>query len=159
MNKISKSIAGLIGLLLSSTFMIGPTFASTVNEFNSYTIAYNAQPIMHPLGFVHDETAYMPVQDVLDTLKQMDIHTGFASGNLVIGDPLPVDTHPNSSSKATIYANGRFYASVPAMNISDEKTNQVTTYIPIWYVMQALGQIGQKNTWNGHTWILGHLFA
>lgn len=27
-----------------------------------------------------------------------------------------------------------------------------TTYMPIWYVMQTLNQVGYKSAWNGHVW-------
>lgn len=47
-----------------------------------------------------------------------------------------------------IYLNGKSLYKVPSF-VKDK-----TTYMPIWYVMQALDKIGFQNSWNGqsHTW-------
>lgn len=158
MKKIAAAISCSLSLLLGSIFTTAPTaFASTSTSFNSYAVAYNAQIIMHPTGFVRNNTTYMTVQDVVHILQTMNIKSSWANGNLVIGNPIPVDTPRTPlKDKCRIYLQGNLFRTVPLVQIARQSNEQSMTYIPIWYVMQALKQIGQNNNWNGHQWTMGH---
>lgn len=183
--KFAALTASTLGILLSIAMMAPPAaFASTTSTTlavkpvtHSYAIAYDAQIILHPQGFVQNNTTFMPAQDILSTLKAMSINNRWSNGNLVVGHPIPVDLPDVRplTGKARIYVNGQLFAVVPVVQQADQSgpptttqpgdsagnpsTDLSTTYIPIWYVMQALNQLGQGSGWNGHLWTLGHLFA
>lgn len=159
MGKIVALTTCSLGLLFGSAIMDPPAFAST--HLNSYSVSYDAQIIMHPQGFVQNGTTYMSVQDIIGILKTMNINSAWSKGNLIIGDPIPVDL-PDVlplNGHFRIYVDGRVFGTAPLVQDKDQSSTESTTYIPIWYVMQALDNIGQRNSWNGHLWTLGHLFA
>ena len=153
-----------LGLWLGTAMHNSPVFASTTIAAQSYNVAYNAQTILHPRGFVSQHTTFMSAQDVLTILKAIGVHSAWAIGNLILGYPLPVDSpnlHP-LDGKFRLYVDGQIFSTPPLIQVGQSTstgTNADATYIPIWYVMKSLEKMGIKNSWNGHMWILGHLFA
>lgn len=71
-------------------------------------------------------------------------------------DPEFVVVNPNlASNQRQIVWNGKQAEVANAFVAKDPVHGNLTTYIPIWYVFQALkAEAGITSTWNGHTWNL-----
>lgn len=58
------------------------------------------------------------------------------------------------TSQKSIYLNGNKISSPAGIAAVDLSSNQKTTYMPIWYVMQALKSLGIQSQWDGHHWYM-----
>lgn len=123
----------------------------------SYAVAYNAKYIEYPQGFIQHKTTYMDVTDIVYLVQAMNIHCVWGNDNFIMGTPLPVDEPKHVNANATLYLSGQAFASIPVVHLTQH--TRTKAYLPIWYVMQALDKLGQRNSWNGHQWTVGHLFA
>lgn len=83
--------------------------------------------------------------------------TGLAAASVILGTAIPVSFAASTSSQwftMSIQINGSTLSKPYGIAESDGSTT--TTYIPLYYVNQALSKIGYQSSWNGskHTWSL-----
>lgn len=99
-------------------------------------------------------TTYMPIWYVMQLLKPMDIQSTCDGKTWHLTTP----GQPNLSNMQVgtgstgLYLNGTLVEKVNTVAETDPSTNHLTTYMPIWYVMQLLNRVGLQSTWNGTTW-------
>ncbi|GMA63418.1 peptidoglycan-binding protein [Alicyclobacillus fastidiosus] len=121
-------------------------------------IYYNNELITSPYGFTYDNTTYMPIWYVMETLdKEGFTHTWSGNvWNIIV---------PNTASQSIDYSdirygkgsmaiaiNGTVVARVIGVTHVDPASKSTTTFMPIYYVEQALNRIGITSDWNGTTW-------
>lgn len=86
-------------------------------------------------------------------LKSLIVFTLGAA--LLLGQPIPLaaaSTYP-LTVKHFIF-NGKLISSPEGIAAKDPSTNKNTTYVPVYYVMQALRSINIQSHWNGTDWDL-----
>lgn len=80
--------------------------------------------------------------------------TAAALASLILGGVLApaamADKKPTyPESKKYIYLNGNLVTNAIGLVAKDPNTHRATTYMPLWYVFQALKQVGVTYTWDG----------
>jgi hypothetical protein len=140
----------LAGLCLSNVM---PVSAANRYTMIQKTIAINGQIISHPQGFVSNGTTYMPIYYVMLALDKLGIQNEWNGSvwNLATADAVQIE-NPSGSGKNLIQTNGKTLFRVNGIVADDPSSGKSTTYMPIWYVMQVLTDIGVSNTWNGTNW-------
>ena len=122
-------------------------------------IELNGKTLSKPSGFVYQNTTYMPlfyVQQLLNDLKINNTWNG-NTNTWSISTPFssqPTKTLETKSGSMGIKINNKWFAAhVNKIVTVDPSSHQNTTFIPIWYIMQALQAIGLQSSWNnGTTW-------
>ncbi|WAH36719.1 M14 family zinc carboxypeptidase [Alicyclobacillus dauci] len=82
---------------------------------------------------------------------------GIAAAMSLLGVSMPAVAHASDSSTASTTPAPSYQTSSISLNAKTISTpssfvKDGTTYIPIWYVMQALSQANIQNTWNNGVW-------
>lgn len=100
-------------------------------------------------------TTYMPIWYVMQTLKGLGFTTTW-NGH-VWKMKTPATTKPNLSNikvgtGTAIDLNGTLIEKAPSITAIDPTSGKKTTYIPIWYVMQALNRANVSDTWKSPVW-------
>jgi len=102
------------------------------------------------------ETTYMPIWYVMQVLRSAGVTSSWNGvdwrlGTLAGGNYS--DRAPGQGAMA-LFLNGRLIFNVNGEVALDPWSNRMTTYMPIWFVMQTLMRAGITSTWNGTTWVL-----
>ncbi|RIV18563.1 hypothetical protein D2Q93_14010, partial [Alicyclobacillaceae bacterium I2511] len=111
-------------------------------------------------GFVFQGTMYIPIWYVMQDLKKMNIASTWDGQHwrLTLPKGWSVQTQKNSPKAAAgqieIFLNNNGVLVAPAEFAAPPGAPQVTTFVPIWYVMQALDQAEFHSAWNGKQWTL-----
>nr|NNM89694.1 hypothetical protein [Bacilli bacterium] len=102
-----------------------------------------------------NETTYMPIWYMMQIIKYFGIHSTWNGHdwNMSLGQPSIV-TKKTERGSMDLYENGQFVHTVDGIYAKDPSTDQNTTYMPIWYVMQLLKKMAITTSWNGMTWTL-----
>jgi peptidoglycan hydrolase-like protein with peptidoglycan-binding domain len=121
-------------------------------------ISLNGKVIAAPMAFTWNGTTYMPIWYVGQALQSLSIQSQWngTRWNLVTPPGMPVNLANISAGTGhiAIALNGTTVQRVDGLVYPDPDSHVNTTYLPIWYVMQALGRIGVKSEWDGTTWNL-----
>ncbi|RIV26080.1 hypothetical protein D2Q93_05145 [Alicyclobacillaceae bacterium I2511] len=114
----------------------------------SVQISYHGRGFLHTQGFVRGGTTYLPLNTVLQSLRNLGISARFEQQDFMI-DNLNMGNIVDRPSQGSIDILVGPYriANVPIVD-------GLPQYIPIWYVMQALKQVGVNSIWNGRSWTL-----
>ncbi|MCF8563955.1 hypothetical protein LLE49_04290 [Alicyclobacillus tolerans] len=101
-------------------------------------------------GLVHQGTTFMPIWYVMQMLKSFGIQSLWNGSQWVInsnGTPEPTgfSTPAGTSIKQIDFNSQNIYTGVSIVYGG-------TTYLPVWYVMKGLTQIGVNSTWQGSVW-------
>lgn len=107
-------------------------------------------------------TTYMPIWYVSSILQQAGISSTWngAVWNLSVPTTFKLDVTqlpaPATSpyNNATIQMNAQSVQHIHSIAYKDPMGSSMTTYVPIWYLEQALQRVGLKSTWDGETWTL-----
>jgi hypothetical protein len=135
---------------------------------NQKTIDFNGKQVEAPFGLSAidpnsgKETTYMPIYYVMQTLKNaLSIKSTWNGTNWQM--TLPSGMTPNQALQPVarakgdyknVYVNGVLVATVPSVAATDPASGKLTTYVPIWYVMQILKDVNVQSTWNGKLWAM-----
>ncbi|MCY0892174.1 MAG: hypothetical protein OWR52_01510 [Acidibacillus sp.] len=109
-------------------------------------------------ALVYGGTTYMPIwyiQHALTSMHYTSTWTGH-TWDLVAPEGTMINfTKVNvGTGTMSIRINGRLIQMVTGRVAVDPSTHHMTTYMPIWYVIQILMRAGVQNTWNGVSWSL-----
>lgn len=120
-----------------------------------HDIFYNKQLMSSPYGLVRNHTTYMPIWYVENALKKAGISANWSHGIMYFntsdhGSLVRSQGH----GKNAIDINGIPVERVNAIVAKDPSDHKNTTYMPIWYVMQALKQMNIQSKWDGTSWFL-----
>lgn len=121
-------------------------------------IYYNNKLITSPYGFTYDNTDYMPIWYVMNTLdKEGFTHTW--SGNVwnietssTADKSIDYSKIKYGKGSMAIAINGTVVARVIGVTHVDPSSKAMTTFMPIYNVEKALARMGIQSTWNGKTW-------
>lgn len=126
------------------------------------SVVLNGHTFSKPYKFVYQGTTYMPIWYVMQVLKQINGYSVDWNGvthEWVINGPFGVPKMSASGTgKTSIILNGKTVESnILTLVATDPSSGQATTFMPIWYIMQALNAIGfdkSTDSWNGSVWSL-----
>ncbi len=142
--------AALSGLFIRNAV---PAAAAIHYSMFQKTIELNGQVFSQLQGFASSGTTYMPIYYVMQVLDKFGVHNGWNGSVWNLSTSKPVQLrNTGGTGKDTIEANGKVIYHVSGIVTGDVSTNKNTTYMPVWYVMQILTDIGVRNTWNGVNW-------
>lgn len=120
-------------------------------------ILLNGNVVSTAMGFVNQNTTYLPIWYVNPLLEKLGITSTWDGHNWKL--TLPPTITPDLSnlpggaqSSDTISLNGVVVERDAAIAYPDPSTNQPTTFVPIWYLMQVLNRIHAASDWNGTDW-------
>ncbi|OFW74922.1 MAG: hypothetical protein A2201_06365 [Alicyclobacillus sp. RIFOXYA1_FULL_53_8] len=107
-------------------------------------------------------TAYMPIWYVSGILQKAGIASTWNGKvwNLSVPNTFKLDVShspgPATSpyNNTTIQMNGQSVQHMHSIAYKDPMGSSVTTYVPIWYIEQALRRVGLQSTWDGKTWTI-----
>ncbi|WP_067625231.1 peptidoglycan-binding protein [Alicyclobacillus acidiphilus] len=137
-----------------------PTGSPKVSAIEQKEIVLNGKVVTAPDGFTYQGTAYMPIWYVMTTLDQLGFSHTWENNvwNIVIpaSSGLKIDYSNIQYGKGStaIAINGTVVARVNAVVYADPASGQPTTFMPVWYVMNALARTGITSSWQGTTWTL-----
>lgn len=137
-----------------------PTNSPDVTNVQTKQIEFGNQLVTAPDGFTYQGTTYMPIWYVMNTLDELGLtHTWSGNVwdiNVPASTGLKVDYSKIKYGKGStsIAINGTVVAKVDAVVYADPASGQPTTFMPVWYVMNALERAGVTSDWQGSTWTL-----
>ena len=138
--------------------------ASPVNAFASVkppnmtekALVFNQQVVSRPYGFVQKGTAYLPIWYMMQVLDRLKIRSKWShnSWNMITPTPSPPYGSPvnSGSGSGRIYLNGQLIDKLDAVTARDAASGRLTTYMPVWYIMQILQRLHVHSKWNGNVW-------
>jgi hypothetical protein len=94
------------------------------DEVPADVVFLNGQPLLHSAHVVMHATTYFPETDVRIVLANLNV--------------------PHQYEHFRLSVDGAYTTSAVKVG--------TVSYLPIWYVMQALHQVGDQSQWNGHVW-------
>jgi hypothetical protein len=110
-----------------------------------------------PRAFAQDGTTYMPIWYVMQSLKTIGIKSTWNGKTwmLVPSYKLPKAISKSSTAKGSmsIVVDKHVVERLTGI-VGMVSRHEATTYMPIWYVMQALKALGIESTWSADTWTL-----
>ena len=122
---------------------------------NQRAILLNGKVIIVPV-VVKYHTTYMPIWYVGQALQQLGDNYQWNGRDWRITTPSSIfpDYSKLSPGKGTmaIYLDGKLVQRVTGIYAIDPSTQRMTTYMPIWYVMQMLKRVDLNTVWNGKEW-------
>ncbi len=140
------------------TWSPSTTVAMASSSLSTKAIYLNGKLIAKPSGFVENQTTYVPIWYVGQALSTAGISSAWKNG--VFDFTVPSSMNPkiipasSPSGAVKIAINGKVVASCDGIAEVDPASNQLTEYLPIWYVMQALNQIPVTSKWDGTSWYM-----
>lgn len=155
MKKTLASMAALAVLVTSVPAVFAQGFSPTMQKSS---IVVNGQHFSTQYKFVYDGTTYMPiwyVMQVLEKIKGFSVTWNGTTHQWNIDGPfgMPNLNLNSKSGQTSILMNGKVVESnIDTLVSTDPASGQATTFMPIWYIQQALNAGGfNSNTdaWNG----------
>ncbi|MCF8566566.1 class A beta-lactamase-related serine hydrolase [Alicyclobacillus tolerans] len=158
MKELAVSSVLAIGSLLGAWSNATIAQASTLHSLTDCHIVLDGKPVSSETGLVVNDTTYMPIWYVADALEQVGIKNSWNGHQLKLFTPSNTAIQLKKISSGTgdmsIYVDGSLVQNVTGITYTPSSSKQPTTYMPIWYVMQVLNQIGIRSNWDGVTWNL-----
>lgn len=159
-------------LALSTTLMFTtfemcatPAYAATVHMLptvleDNGTAIVSADHRVHVDPWSGAQTSWLPVYYLDEAMMGMTIRAHWngttSSWNMKTSLSADLSNLPTSQSTgATVMAieiNGQVVEYAPRLVAIDPASGQPTTYVPFYYVMQALKRLGVTSTWQNNTW-------
>ncbi len=119
-------------------------------------ILVNGNLVNEVPAFVKDNTTYMPIWYVMQTLKALGIPSQWNGDTWSIAIPSGQSVNLTSihlgSGRTQIRLNGTTVGTAPSIAANDPSTGRLTTYVPIYSAMQALLRAGIQYHWDGTSW-------
>ena len=131
--------------------------ASTLS-FSETSFVLNGKIVASPKGIVHNRTMYVPVWYLMRALAADGVTSTWAHGDWnmktsarsIPGGALTV----SGTGNAEVSLNGTLIQRTDSMIYADPASHVLTTYMPLWYVMQVLQRLNISSSWDGSTWRL-----
>lgn len=141
------------GYLNPSQFAV---FAAQQYAMVKKQIQVNGSAVSSPYSLVSGGTTYMPLWYVIQALNRASVvneWTGKRWSITVLSFTKPAVVLGNKG--VPIYVNGTLIYRVSKIVTTDPASHQLTTFIPIYAMMQVLKEAGIHNTWDGTHWGIG----
>lgn len=169
-----KSVASSIIATIVLGSMMAPTVMADSSTLASATAAqykivkheiiFNGKVVSNPYGIAapdpntHKLTTYMPLWYVMQALKAVGV-TYTWNGHTLNVQPaatMKVDmSNLKPGTEATqLDISGTLVQTGPKMVMKDPYSHVLTTYVPIFYVMDLLNRLGVKSAWDGNNWTM-----
>lgn len=130
-----------------------PTGQRTLKQKAIY---FNGKLVSSPMAFDDQGTDYMPIYYVQQMLKSIGIQYQWdgVHWNLIVPSTIKVDmTNVQiGTGKLQIEINGTLVKRVDGIANPDPASNEMTTYMPIFYMQGVLERLGIHKTWDGTNW-------
>ena len=129
------------------------SYAIDVLPTGQRAIVANGKTLEVANSFVSHHTTYMPIWYVMQVLDQFGIK-GTWNGHDWKLTASSVTAHVSQQGVGNmgIYLNGTLVQNVQGIYAKDPAHGNMTTYMPIYWIMQVLKQEGIRSSWNGVTW-------
>ncbi|KYP79530.1 hypothetical protein [Ferroacidibacillus organovorans] len=165
-----NAIPWFVAATLLGSLSANPVLAATVSSASKAyptRIEWNGKVLMSPQHMVRRDsgatqpTSWLPIWYLFQVLKPLGIESSWngkdwnltvPSGEVQGGTSLKNSSPPSGDIR--IELNGRPVEYAPCIVHRDFSGQVMTSYVPIWYLMQALDRIGIQSTWDGTTWSL-----
>ncbi len=163
-------LAGHAGMASAQTTkttvqILKPTVSTKVStpfrpKFLGTEVAAAGKSLSTQPGFVFQGTMYIPIWYVMQDLKKMNIPSTWDGLHWHITLPKgwtvqdPKVSPKSGSGNIQIFLNGHEVIAAPGKFAIPPGNQQVSAFMPIWYVMQALNAAKFHSTWNGKQWTL-----
>lgn len=153
-----------IGVALGFNATVPGVYANITYPTSEKHIYLNGSEVEDVFGITaldprtHAETTYMPIWYVIQSLNSLGIVSAWNGQQWsmtlpsYITVPSPISNITPHTGDKLIYINKTLVQSVPSITYTDPISGVPTTYMPIWYVMQALKTINISPKWDGTTW-------
>ncbi|MCF8566818.1 hypothetical protein LLE49_19025 [Alicyclobacillus tolerans] len=109
-------------------------------------------------GLIHNNTTYMPVWYVMHELNSLGFNSTWNGHSWDLTSTANTLSATPASSVGTgntgLYVDGKLIQKVISVASKDPSTSQLTTYMPIYNVMQILNRVGVQSFWDGTQWSL-----
>ncbi|QSO53207.1 peptidoglycan-binding protein [Alicyclobacillus curvatus] len=150
------------GVVDASTWAaLQASMGPTASDLHTSSIYFNGKIVTSPAAFAWNNTTYMPIYYVIQLLKTINVqsqwdgtHWALTTAGSVQADVSGLPLNKPKPGQLEISLNGTPVAYVDGIVFTDPASNVKTTYMPIWYVMQALNRLNFKTNWNGQQWQL-----
>ena len=150
-------------LAMSSTIMfVSPVVAHASTNYLPTHIDLNGQVITSPAHTTaidpssHQVTSFLPIYYAMSVLERLGIASTWdgTTWSLTVPSSLHADLSNPTTGTGEMYIimNGVKVESAPKLVAIDPASKQQTTFVPIYYLEQALNRIGVKSTWDGTNW-------
>ncbi|WP_067617943.1 hypothetical protein [Alicyclobacillus acidiphilus] len=120
-------------------------------------IDVNGVPKYEVPGLVHGGTTYVPIWYAMKALNAIGFTNTWSGSGWGIQAPAQVNPDYSNLKIGTgvpISLDGKVVEKVPTMTAIDPTSKKKTTYMPIWYVMQALDRAKVTSNWKSPVWTL-----
>lgn len=146
--------AGTLCAALSTVYHPGVASAATTPSLSQKAIVLNTDVVSKPYGFVVNNTTYLPIWYVMQTLDKLGIKNDWKDKNwtLTTTDTANLTNIQPGTGSSSIYVNGHLVQKVFEISATDPASGNPTTYMPAWYVMQVLKRLHVNSNWNGTIW-------
>ncbi|WP_040290848.1 hypothetical protein [Alicyclobacillus hesperidum] len=128
-----------------------PSWSGYVTE----AIQVNGKTQSEVPGIVSGGTTYMPIWYVMKVLDAIGFQNTWNGQGWYLVAPKgsnPDFSHVQVGTGKGIYLNGKLIERVPIKVATDPTSHTKTTYMPIWYVMQALHRVNVTSSWAHSVW-------
>lgn len=143
------------------SFTSDPDFVVLVSDVKPIPqkgIYINGSLFTEAPGVVKNNTTYMPIWYVMQALKSAGVTNKWDGTSWALTTPTGTSVNLSNihvgTGKMSISLDGKLVQKVDGFYQADPSTKQSTTYMPIWYVMQALNRSGFASHWDGTNWKL-----
>ncbi|WP_029421785.1 hypothetical protein [Alicyclobacillus macrosporangiidus] len=163
MRRTAKVVTvGTAALALTTAFSPGAQVMAVT--FSPTHIYLNGQDITDPVHTAANDpstnqpTTFIPIYYAMQVLNRLGIQSAWDGTHWSLTVPSSMtpnlDNPAASPNQMSISINGTVVQTAPKLVAKDPASGQDTTFIPIWYLFQALNRLGITSTWDGTNWRL-----
>lgn len=149
----SMALAIVLGLAPGSEMALAQS--ATAAAMTQREIDIGGQALSRPYSFAYGGTTFMPIWYVMQALKSLDIAVTWNGSTHQWNIAATTSTNPRAvaaNSQTGVYVNGIRVENAPTIVRKDPVSGVDTTFMPIWYVMQALRYVGVTSSWTNGVW-------
>ncbi|WP_062308939.1 hypothetical protein [Alicyclobacillus sendaiensis] len=162
------------GVLAAAPLVWASTQSSQKATYTYYPsiVEVNGQPLSTPSHIAAQDpfggsngqvTAFLPIWHIYQALGQIGVKASWdgtkgvlnltTPSGMTVNDPSAVKAVPITSGTMVIEINGKPVTYAPRIAYLDEGSRGVvTTFVPVYYLQQALSYMGVQTSWNGTEW-------
>ncbi|WAH36560.1 peptidoglycan-binding protein [Alicyclobacillus dauci] len=148
---MSLAATGFCGTLVGPVTVDAATYPMRVTH-----VELNGKQLSSPDSFTYQNTTYMPLYYVQQLLKSLHLDNTWQGSQWNITAKFwqkPAQVLNSKTGTMSILVNNEPIAiHVNKIVTKDPASHQNTTYVPIWFIQQALKAVELQSTWNGTTW-------
>jgi len=122
-------------------------------------IQLNGSDLYQPFGFAFHGTTYMPIWYVMQLADALHIDNHWNGTTRVWSftdasyqGPTVSNAKPSLATMQITVNGHTVFSGLPRIVYPDPKNGRLTSFIPVYFIMQVFKRIGIGNTWDGTTW-------